>query len=190
MQRLFDITNEPEIWKDIKGYEHLYQVSNLGRVKSLPKYSNSKGYLELRKEKVLKPYKTGRKRNYLTVRFLDGKAYKVHRLVAEAFIPNPDNLPQVNHKDENPSNNNVDNLEWCTNAYNVKYSAKPLTDERKEFLRSLRKGKKLSDEHRQKISIAITKYYSDEANRQKQSKIITDCWRNRKCKTAERTLKQ
>ena len=104
-----------EIWKDIKGYEGLYQVSNLGRVKSLsrknhPKeefrnlITNSKGYLIVN---LLKNNK--------------GKTNKVHRLVAEAFIPNPNNYPQVNHKDENKTNNHVDNLEWCTNKYNSNY---------------------------------------------------------------------
>lgn len=124
-----------EVWKPIKGFEGLYEISNLGRVKSLPKYTDSKGYPQLRKEKFLKPGKTGKKRNYLAVVLNNGKSYKVHRLVAEAFIPNPNNLPLVNHKDENPANNRVDNLEWCTNKYNSQYSAKPLTEEHKQKLR-------------------------------------------------------
>ena len=128
--------SEPfEIWKDIKGYEGLYQISNFGRVKSLPKYTYSKGYPQLRKEKLLKSRLTGRHRNYLQVRFNDGTNHKVHRLVAQMFIPNPNNLPIVNHKDENPSNNRVDNLEWCTNQYNCQYSAKPLTELHKQHLR-------------------------------------------------------
>lgn len=99
-----------EIWKDIKDYEGLYQVSNLGRVKSL-RYdrimklrTDYRGYLD-----VLISVKSKTKR------------YKVHRLVAEAFIPNPNNLPQVNHIDENKQNNNLTNLEWCTNEYNNHY---------------------------------------------------------------------
>ena len=107
--------HEIEEWKDIKGYEGLYQVSNLGRVKSLPrKYAP--------KERILKP-EIG-KRGYPYVVFSynkERKTLKIHRLVAETFIPNPDNLPQVNHKDENKSNNCVENLEWCTNGYNVNY---------------------------------------------------------------------
>lgn len=100
-----------EIWKDIKGYEGIYQVSNLGRV------YNSKYHRFLSTP-------TNRKKKYVDVALNKNgvaKSYKVHRLVADAFIPNPNNLPFVNHKDENPSNNCVDNLEWCTNEYNLKY---------------------------------------------------------------------
>lgn len=105
-----------EIWKDIKGYEGLYQVSNLGRVKSFPRKGthtkrehilivgkNHKGYFQVKLTKKCK-----------------AKTISVHRLVAEAFIPNPDNLPQINHKDGNKDNNCVNNLEWCTNEYNMK----------------------------------------------------------------------
>ena len=130
-----------EIWKDIEGYEGLYQISNLGRVKSLPKYTYSRGYAQLRKEKLLRPRKTGKYRNYLSVTFNDGKQHKVHRLVAQAFIPNPNNLSYVNHKDENTLNNCADNLEWCTNQYNVQYSAKLLTVEHKKKLSIAKLGK-------------------------------------------------
>lgn len=102
-----------EIWKDIEGYEGLYQVSNYGRVKSLNK----------RKGRILKPAKD--KGGYLRVALHKQgtqKHYKIHRLVAQAFIPNPQNLPQVNHKDENPTNNTVQNLEWCDCQYNIDYS--------------------------------------------------------------------
>ena len=101
-----------EIWKDKKGYEGHYQVSNWGRVKSI----------KFGKEKILKLIKD--KDGYLQVTLCKNnikKVYKVHRLVAEAFIDNTDNLPQVNHKDENKLNNNVDNLEWCDRLYNVRY---------------------------------------------------------------------
>ena len=98
-----------EIWKDIEGYEGLYQVSNMGRVRSL------------RKNIILRQGITrGYKRVILSTNDIP-KHYYIHRLVATAFISNPDNLPQVNHKDENKTNNCVDNLEWCTPKYNTNY---------------------------------------------------------------------
>lgn len=105
-----------EIWKDVVGYEGLYQVSNLGRVKSL-------NYNRTGKEKIMKcGYdKDGYIRVLLTNNKKERIMKKVHRLVAQAFIPNPYNLPMVNHKDENPSNNIVSNLEWCDAKYNNNY---------------------------------------------------------------------
>lgn len=101
-----------EEWIDIEGYEGMYQVSNQGRVKSL----------KFGKEKILKSGNNGR--GYLQVNLSkDGKqAHKqIHRLVAQAFIPNPNNLQEVNHKDEDKTNNHVENLEWCDRKYNVNY---------------------------------------------------------------------
>lgn len=114
-----------EIWKDIKGYEGSYQVSNLGRVKSVGRLIERNGTEDFYyiKERIRKPIKNNR--GYLCVMLSKhclSKGFQVHRLVAQAFIPNPDNLPQVNHKDENKENNCVDNLEWCTNEYNRNYS--------------------------------------------------------------------
>jgi len=110
-----------EIWKDIPGYEGYYQVSNLGRVKSLKRKTGNKRNNE---DIILKTYLRA---SYLFVRLRKDNKYKnylVHRLVASAFIPNPDNLPQVNHIDENKINNIVNNLEWCDAKYNNNYGTK------------------------------------------------------------------
>lgn len=100
-----------EIWKDIYGFPY-YQVSNLGRVRSF-KFGN---------ERILKQSKNSW--GYLYVGLSkNGKQYmkRVHRLVAQAFLPNPQNLSQVNHKDENKENCKVDNLEWCNSSFNINY---------------------------------------------------------------------
>lgn len=106
---------DPETWRDIPGWEGIYQISNLGRVKSckvipsgkVMRLSNKTGdYIRI----VLQ--KKGRK----------NETHLVHRLVAKLFLPNPSNLPIVNHKDGNKQNNSVSNLEWCTNSYNVRHS--------------------------------------------------------------------
>ena len=104
--------DKEEIWKDIAGYEGHYQVSDKGRIKSV----------KFRKERILKPRRDTR--GYLRVNLCKNgeiKQYMVHRLVAKVFISNLDNLPMINHKDENPSNNRVENLEWCSAKYNNNY---------------------------------------------------------------------
>ena len=112
-----------EIWKDIEGYEGLYQVSNLGNVRSLDRVvTNYQGsFIKKGEVKTICNLTKGYKGVCLCK---DGKqkTHKVHRLVAQAFLPNPDNLPQVNHKDEDKTNNSVNNLEWCDNEYNINYS--------------------------------------------------------------------
>ena len=111
-----------EIWRPIEGYEGLYEVSNTGKVRSLDRYDNRNCF---RKGKVLSPIKDTD--DYLKVNlYCNGKNKKclVHRLVALTFIPNPDGLPQGNHKDEDKTNNNVDNLEWCNRKYNVNYGSR------------------------------------------------------------------
>ena len=105
-----------EIWKDIDGYVGRYQISNYGNVLSL-------NYRNTGKAKRMKPKIN--KGGYKWIGLSDGKYRKpllIHRLVAIAFIDNPNNFPEVNHKDENPLNCNVANLEWCTHQYNVRYS--------------------------------------------------------------------
>ena len=115
-----------EIWKDIEGYEGLYQVSNLGRVRSLDRIIPSKlknNNFVKKKGKIIQLRK--KKDGYVQVKLKkDGsqKLMSVHRLVAKAFIDNPNNYEIVNHKDNNPENNNEKNLEWCTQSYNIKYS--------------------------------------------------------------------
>ena len=98
-----------ELWADIKGYVGLYQVSNFGRVRNI------------KTGRILKT-RTGRDYYQLNLhRECKMKTYKVHRLVAESFIPNPKHLPIVNHKDENKLNNRLSNLEWCSAKYNTNY---------------------------------------------------------------------
>lgn len=116
---------EGEVWKDIADYEGLYRVSSCGRVKSLERHVERKsGKTMFVKERICRPYMN---KGYLYVRLSkDGVQpnKKVHRLVAEAFIPNTNNYPDVNHKDEVPSNNIVSNIEWCTKEYNFTYGTR------------------------------------------------------------------
>ena len=115
-----------EIWKDIEGYEGLYEVSSYGRVRNLvsgkfikPSQKND-GYCRV----CL--YKNG-----------GGKCINIHRLVAQAFIPNPDNLPEINHLDEDKTNNRVDNLEFCNHKYNCNYG----TLQQRRILTNINSGK-------------------------------------------------
>lgn len=117
-----------EIWKDIDGYDGKYQVSNLGSVRSTRFYGHEK-------IRVLKPQTNSA--GYLKVSLVDCsgniKQKTIHRLVALAFIPNPDGLEMVNHKDEDKTNNIVENLEWCTRSYNQKYSLERHPERNKVF---------------------------------------------------------
>lgn len=104
-----------EEWRPVSGYEGLYEVSNFGRVKSLPRNGT------INRERIIKP---GLFKKYLGVSLNKNNkrtSHLVHRLVAIAFIPNPNSLPQVNHKNEDRLDNRVENLEWCDRQYNINY---------------------------------------------------------------------
>lgn len=108
---------ENEVWKNVVGYEGLYKVSNLGRIKSL--YNYNRNGSNILKPKIKRGYYTvGLRKNGIR------KWYLVHRLVAQAFIQNHNNYPQINHKNENKLDNNVNNLEWCTVLYNNTYGTR------------------------------------------------------------------
>lgn len=115
-----------EVWQDIEGFEGLYQVSTCGRVKSLdrnvPRIRNGKESLLHIPERILIPKNNGM--GYLTVCLQyrnQSKYYLIHRLVAQAFLPNPNNYPEVNHKSENKKDNTISNIEFCDRVYNVNY---------------------------------------------------------------------
>lgn len=132
-----------EIWKDIKGFEGLYQISNFGRVKSLKRIVQRGSNYKPVCERILKE---GDNDGYaFVVLSKNGKCKTkgIHRLVAEAFIPNPYDLPLINHKDENSKNNHVDNLEWCNYSYNNSYNnvrIKAATNKRKIVLQYTKDG--------------------------------------------------
>ena len=111
-----------EVWKDVVGYEGFYQVSNNGNVRSVDRQVRCSNSVRFYKGKILSQCKDDH--GYFRVLLAKAgkhKSSQVHRLVAEAFIQNPNNLPEVNHKDENPGNNCIDNLEWCSKNYNLEY---------------------------------------------------------------------
>lgn len=115
-----------EQWKPVKGYEGYYEVSNTGKIRSLDRCVTIRGnVIQHRKGKLISSHIN--KRGYVEVnisKHAKNATLKLHRLVAQAFIPNPFHYPQVNHKDENKQNNCVDNLEWCTNHYNSHYGTR------------------------------------------------------------------
>lgn len=137
-----------EIWRDIEGYEGLYQVSNYGNVKSL-NYARH-GY-----EQLLVPKCNNSGRLWVELRG-NGKPKQmlIHRLVGMSFIPNPNGFPQINHIDENPKNNCVENLEWCTAEYNNRYSRLLHPERFKERKESKKYGRRLG--------LCVAQYSKDE----------------------------
>jgi len=141
-------------WKDIPGYEGLYQVNNFGEVRSL--FYRGKNNVH-----ILTPGTD--KNGYLHVVLCkDKKAYtaQVHRLVAIAFLPNPDNLPQVNHLDKNRANNRVDNLEWCSASHNIRHRTDGLSVKEREAitkqrLRGINKKIYAAEYYRRKRGLSV-----------------------------------
>lgn len=117
-----------EIWKDIAGYEGLYQVSNYGRIKSLERLEKTVGIVKQRRrgERMLKETNVYGYRNVCLANNGYKRTVRVHRIVAKTFIPNPDRKLEVNHIDGNKANNRVDNLEWCTRKENSLHSVRVL----------------------------------------------------------------
>lgn len=159
-----------EEWKDIEGFEGLYQVSNLGRVKCLEHKcpGRYKGKLRTVKEHIMTNAEN-KNNGYMCVSLsnLDrGRTFLVHRLVAKAFLPNPDNKTIINHKDENKHNNCVTNLEWCTSYYNNTYNNVHL--KRKHYVHryeyDLNKIKVLEEKLNQLKAEFVKKYPSIELN--------------------------
>ena len=110
-----------EVWKDIKDFEGLYQISNLGRIKSMQRYVKNKSSKRVVKEKMLKN-QINNKGYYSVILRKNGKTFTktVHRLIAIAFIENKNNYPCINHKDGNKLNDKLDNLEWCSYKHNIR----------------------------------------------------------------------
>lgn len=165
-----------ENWLDIEGYESYYQVSNFGRVRSLDRYINAKnGSKAFCAGRVLKQDSSGRYLRVCLMKSGKKKNFMVHRLVAKAFVENPNNKTQINHKDGNRFNNKYDNLEWCTPSENVyhayktkltsayKGSAHPLsklTENDVIEIRYLREKGLVYKEIAQRYNVALTTIYA------------------------------
>lgn len=130
--------NTKETWKDIDGYEGLYQVSDIGRIKALPRHRRAGNISYVQKEHMMTQFTNTSGYKYVRLNIgSDKRMFFVHRLVAGAFVENPLSLPEVNHKNEIKTDNNAGNLEWCTRCYNETYGTKRERIQRtKEILNS------------------------------------------------------
>ena len=139
-----------EEWRDIEGYEGLYQVSNYGRVKSLERnVTTGFGDRHIKEKIIILNQLPNGYLYYCLSKNNKKKGFYIHRLVAETFIPNPNNLPEVNHKDEDKTNNCIENLEWCDRSYNINYGTC------KKRISNALKGQILKEETKKKISTAL-----------------------------------
>ena len=146
-------------WRDVVGYEGLYEVSNYGDVRNV------------RTGRILPGSTDGEYERVKLSKDHEQHRYGKHRLVAQAFIPNPNNYPIINHKDENKSNNKYDNLEWCTFAYNNTYNSihinrglkqrfKPkVTEEVRQKIIESNRTRTVTEEHKRKTSESLKRYY-------------------------------
>lgn len=174
-----------EIWKDIPDFEGYYQASNLGRIRSVERICDScYNSKQKRKSKILKPVNMGN--GYYRVHLSKNGKYRywlIHRLVAITFIPNPNNLPFINHKDENPANNSVWNLEWCDYSYNNSYGTKVVRCNDTRIKNNLPNKPKITYQFDLNGNLLATYPSTAEAARQlkcRQSAISSACLRNGK----------
>lgn len=199
---------QQEIWKDIPEYEGLYQVSNFGRIKGLKREVPNRSGLMAVKETIKIP-QINRCNRLIIALSKDGikKTFLISRIVANAFLDNPNKLPQVNHKDENPYNNRVDNLEWCTGLYNTRYGTgikrraekqkKPIiqinkfTKEKIRRFSSLIEAEKITGVNHKYISAVICKKKQTAGGYIWELENPSDKYRIRKsCYTKNETMKQ
>lgn len=162
----------PEIWKFIEGTGQKYMISNYGHAKSLRQ-----------RKKLLTITTQASGYKYVMVEF-NGKQKncRLHRLVAMAFVPNPNGYREINHIDGNKANNNADNLQWITHSQNMIHAyrtlgvkRKPMSEEQKQHLRNLWKGKRMSAEHREKTRQGLLRYYQqlrERRNNERQEKEL------------------
>ena len=165
---------EQEQWKPIQEFNGEYEVSNLGRVRSMKRYYGVVGRIM--------PQTIQRKGYYAVTFHMNNKAYcrKVHRLVIEAFTPNPDSLPCINHIDGNKLNNHVSNLEWCTYQHNMQHAVRTglthphrWTDDERKQISERNKGQVITPEQREKISQALKGHKHPEVSARQKGKPLS-----------------